>query len=169
MPSKALLDLLASDTAVIATTEMAKLRDLPALKTLGGLQNDQLIDINSQIYRGLIKWFDKSGGKNEVGATFASIGKTLCTAGIPVSESIYFLVVSRKSLVDHFQRDSMMENSLELYSILQTVDQISDFYALGSYYLTKGYLEDTFKALAKNAAIPESELRKYFKDDFFFK
>ena len=48
-------------------------------------------------------------------------------------------------------------------------DQVADFFMLGSYYLTKGFLEETFLRLRKGEKMTDEVLGKYFRDDFFFK
>jgi hypothetical protein len=40
---------------------------------------------------------------------------------------------------------------------------------LGSYYLTKGFLEETFLRMRHGEKMTTEVLSKYFKDDFFFK
>jgi hypothetical protein len=35
--------------------------------------------------------------------------------------------------------------------------------------MMKGYLEDTYLAMGRDELMPEEKLKKYFKDEFFFK
>ena len=52
---------------------------------------------------------------------------------------------------------------------MEAADQVGDFFFLGSYYLTKGYLEDTFMRMRREQCLDDETLNRYLPDDFFFK
>jgi hypothetical protein len=56
-----------------------------------------------------------------------------------------------------------------MYQAMGALNTIAEFFILGCFYLTKGFLEETYTHMKGRDAVSEELLRKYFKDDFFFK
>jgi hypothetical protein len=56
-----------------------------------------------------------------------------------------------------------------MYQSLGAITKVAEFFLLGSFYLTKGFLEETYTSMSNNDKVSEEFLKKYFKDDFFFK
>jgi hypothetical protein len=46
---------------------------------------------------------------------------------------------------------------------------IAEFCLLGCYYITKGFLEETYTHMSNHDKVSEELLKKYFKDEFFFR
>lgn len=153
----------------LARLWIKKIRKAENLKTYNTLSDDELVRINSKVYKTLALWFDKEIDKNAIGAFFVNIGKERRTQGFAVSEVSYALFLSQKAVQEYIANENLLANSMALYSIMGLSSQVADFFYLGSYYMVKGYLEDTYIAMQKNEAISEEKLRTYFSDDFFFK
>jgi hypothetical protein len=65
--------------------------------------------------------------------------------------------------------DFVLDSTLRMYQAMGVVTQVSEFFLLGSFYLIKGFLEETYVHMSSRDAVSEELLRKYFRDDFFFK
>jgi hypothetical protein len=153
----------------LARIWIKKVRKAENLRTYNALSDDELEKMNSRVYKTLALWFDKEIDKNAIGAFFVSIGKERRKQGFAVSEVSFALFLSQKAVQEYIANENLLDNSMALYTIMGLSSQVADFFYLGSYYMVKGYLEDTFIALHKNEAMSEDRLRKYFSDDFFFK
>jgi hypothetical protein len=56
-----------------------------------------------------------------------------------------------------------------MYQAMGIVTKVSEYFLLGCFYLTKGFLEATYTTMNRDDAVSEELLKKYFRDDFFFK
>jgi hypothetical protein len=56
-----------------------------------------------------------------------------------------------------------------MYQSRGIMTEISEFFLLGCFYLTKGFLEATYTHMNSNDNVSKELLNKYFRDDFFFK
>jgi hypothetical protein len=56
-----------------------------------------------------------------------------------------------------------------MYQSMGIITEVSEYFLLGCFYLTKGFLEATYTHMSSHNAVSEELLKKYFRDDFFFK
>jgi hypothetical protein len=61
------------------------------------------------------------------------------------------------------------DNSMKMYQAMGAITRISEFFLLGSFYLSKGFLEETYTHMSHKDKVSEEILKNYFRDDFFFK
>jgi hypothetical protein len=65
--------------------------------------------------------------------------------------------------------DFVLDNTVKMYQAMGVITKVAEFFLLASFYVTKGFLEETYANMNLHDNISEELLRKYFKDDFFFK
>ncbi len=166
---KSLDDILVGAAPGVGRRWLAKLRKAENVSALNAVLDAELLSVYGEIIRKLGRWFDKSADKNEIGAFFVMMGKEYCAQGIPLSELTFSLNLGRKSVTEHVIEGEELEGAHRIYALMEALDQVGDFFFLGSYYLTKGYLEDTFKRMQCEQSLDDETLNRYFPDDFFFK
>ncbi|HRY73322.1 MAG TPA: hypothetical protein P5165_08865 [Spirochaetia bacterium] len=148
---------------------LAKLRAATNLKAVNALGDEELLSVHAEIVAKLGRWFEREADKNEIGAFFVMVGKEYCALGLPVSELTWALLLDRKAVSEFLVENAELEGAHRIYALMAEVDRVSDFFMLGAYYLTKGFLEETFVRLKKGERLTDESVQKYFKDDFFFK
>jgi hypothetical protein len=166
---KSLDDILVGAAPGVGRRWLAKLRKAENVAGINGLEDAELLSVHGEIVRKLGRWFDKSADKNEIGAFFVMMGKEYCAQGIPLSELTFSLNLDRKAVTEHIVEAEELEGAHRIYALMEVLDQVADFFFLGSYYLTKGFLEDTFCHMRNDQCLDDETLNKYFPDDFFFK
>jgi hypothetical protein len=166
---KGLMDILTSKSEGIARIWVRKVRKASNLKRYNIMTDDELLAINCKLYKTLALWFEKEIDKNNIGAFFVELGKARREQGFPVSEVSFAILLAQRSVLEYITNESVLDTSMALYTVIDLTTQVADFFFLGSYYMMKGYLEDTFIALSKDESMSEDVLRKYFSDEFFFK
>jgi len=166
---KSLMDVLIAKNEGIIRIWVQKVRNSPNLNKYNSLSDDELMVMNIDVFKILGRWIDRDVDKNLVGAFFVDLGKSRRKEGFPVSELSYSLLLAQRAVLEYLTNESLVDSSMILYQILNLSKQVADFFFLGSYYLVKGYLEDTYVALNRDEAMPDAVLRQYFGDDFFFK
>ena len=58
---------------------------------------------------------------------------------------------------------------MRMYQSMGVLTRVAEFCLLGSFYISKGFLEETYTSMNADDKVSEEMLKKYFKDDFFFK
>jgi len=162
-------EILAGAASGIGRRWIAKLRASENLKFLNTLSEGELLSVHEAILRELARWMDRSADKNELGGFFVMMAKDYCAEGVPLSELTFALMLGRKSVTEHILEEEELEGALRIYTLMETVNMVADFFLLGVHYLTKGYLEGTFLRVMRGENISTGILTKYFPDDFFFK
>jgi hypothetical protein len=166
---KSLDDILVGAAPGVGKRWIAKLHKADNVSAFAALDEAELISIHGEIIRKLGRWFDKSADKNEIGAFFVMMGKEYCAQSIPLSELTFALNLGRKAVTEHIVEGEELEGAHRIYALMEVLDEVGDFFFLGSYYLTKGYLEDTFVRLRAEQRLDDETLNKYLPDNFYFK
>jgi hypothetical protein len=166
---KSLEDILVGAAPGVGRRWVAKLRKAENLSGLNEIKDPELLSVHGEIIRKLGRWFDKSADKNEIGAFFVMVGKEYCAQGIPLSELTYAINLDRKAVTEYIVDGEDLEGAHRLYALMEALDRVGDFFFLGAYYLTKGYLEETFVRMKSDQRLDDETLNRYFPDDFFFK
>ena len=166
---KSLDDILVGAAPGVGRRWLAKLRKAENVPAINAIEDAELLSIHQEIMGKLGRWFDKSADKNEIGAFFVMVGKEYCAQSVPLSELTFAINLDRKAVAEHIIEGEELEGAHRIYALMEALDRVGDFFFLGSYYLTKGYLESTFMAMRCNESLDDETLNKYFPDDFFFK
>jgi len=145
------------------------LRAAPQTARLKALSDDELGSIFDEMCGELARWVSGSSDKNDLGYFFAQIGKEYSISGIPLSELSMALALARKATVRRVADEGVFENANALYSMLDISERVADFYSLGNYYLTKGFLETTLERIMATRKLDKAAIADFFRDDLFYK
>ena len=105
----------------------------------------------------------------ENGSYFVNLGKQRMHDGYPISEVIYALSLAERIIIEYIMTDYAPESPVRMYQSMGVISRISEFFLQGCFYLTKGFLEAVYTEMNVHDSVEEALLKKYFKDDFFFK
>lgn len=166
---KSLDDILVGAAPGVGRRWLSKLRKAENVSAFAALEDAELLSVHGEIIRKLGRWFDKSADKNEIGAFFVMMGKEYCAQSVPLSELMFALNIDRKAVTESIVEGEELEGAYRIYALMEVLDEVGDFFFLGAYYLTKGYLEDTFMRLSSEQRLDDETLNKYLPDNFFFK
>ncbi|MDA8426587.1 MAG: hypothetical protein M0Z80_10675 [Treponema sp.] len=169
MMLNSLEDILAGAAPDIGRRWISKIREAKHLKGMNQIGESELLSVHESVMHVLAGWFDRSVDKDIMGAFFVMMGKEYCAQGVPLSELTFSMRLDRKAVREHLVENTVVEGAPRMYALLETCDELSEFFMLAAYYLIKGFLEETFLRIEKNEKLSTDILTKYFKDDFFFK
>ncbi|MDR2793527.1 MAG: hypothetical protein LBB61_07665 [Treponema sp.] len=145
-----------------------KLQKSPQLKRYNTLTDEQL-DAHAGVYPALAHTLDRGLDRSYVGGYFVGLAKTRMKEGYPISEIVYAMSLAQQTVIEYIMNDFLTDNPLKMYQTMETVNRVAEFFFLGCFYITKGFLEATYTEMSGKDAVSEELLKKYFKDDFFFK
>jgi hypothetical protein len=169
MVDRVLVDTLNLNARDFALKWKDRIRKTPHLKHYQSLDDDALKRVNSAFYPLLARRLERGMDRQIIGDFFARLGKTKMEDGFPISEVIYAVSLTQKTVLEYIMTDFAPENPLRMYQSMGIVTQVSEFFLLGTFYLIKGFLEQTYVRMNSMDAVSEELLKKYFRDDFFFK
>jgi hypothetical protein len=145
------------------------IRKTPQLKHYTEMNDAALIDAGAAFYPLLGRTLDRGLDRALVGDFFVRLGKARMNDGFPVSEVIYAVNLGEQVVIGYLLNDFAPDSPARMYQALGALNKIAEFFLLGCFYLTKGFLEAVYTRMNKTDAVSEELLKKYFKDDFFFK
>ena len=169
MVDRVLIDTLNLQARDFAVRFKDRIRKSPHLKHYNDMSDDALIEVNSRFYPLLGRTLDRGLDRSLIGDFFVKLGKDRAKMSFPVSEVIYGINLTQQVVMNYLMNDFVHDNTIRMYQALGAINRISEFFFLGCFYLTKGFLEATYTEMNKHDEISEDLLRKFFKDDFFFK
>jgi hypothetical protein len=141
----------------------------PQLKHYNQLGDERLIAEGARIYPFLSRVLDRGLDRIELGDFFVRLGKEKMQENFPVSEVIYVINLSQQVVIQYIMTDFVLDSTIRMYQAMGVVKKVSEFFLLGCFYLTKGFLESTYTTMKGVDSVSEEFLKKYFRDDFFFK
>jgi hypothetical protein len=169
MVDRVLIDTLNFKAKDFAGKWKDKIRKASHLKHYGALDDNALIEADASMYPLLSRTLDRGTDRSLVGNFFVQLGKSRMREGFPISEVIYAVNLSQQAVIEYLMNDFVLDNPVRMYQAMGAVSKIAEFYILGCFYLTKGFLEATYTTMSSTDKVSEALLKKYFKDDFFFK
>jgi hypothetical protein len=169
MVDHALIDNLNLKAQDFAVKWKNMVRRSPQLKHYNTMDDDALINVDTSIYSILSKTLDRGMDRSLIGNFFVTIGKERMQEGCPVSEAIYAINLSERVIIEYVMTEFAPESPVRMYQTMGIISHISEFFLLGCFYLTKGFLEAVYTKMNVHDSVEEELLKKYFKDDFFFK
>ncbi|MDR1956224.1 MAG: hypothetical protein LBQ30_05150 [Treponema sp.] len=169
MVDRILIDTLNLKSQDFAVRWKDKIRRASHLKHYNALADGPLLESNAPMYSLLSRTLDRGFDRSLVGNFFVTLGKTRMEEEFPVSEIIYGINLSQQTVIEYIMSDFVLDSPVRMYQAMGAITHVAEFFILGCFYLTKGFLEVTYTRMSKQDAVSEELLRKYFKDDFFFK
>lgn len=169
MVENVLIDSLNLKSREFASRWMNLVRKTQQLKHFNTLDDEALITANAPVYELLSRTFDRGMDRSLIGGFFVSMGKKRMQTGFPISELIYAANLTERVIIEYIMTDFAPDSPGRMYQSMGAISDVSEFFLLGCFYMTKGFLEAVYTKMNINDKLSEELLKKYFKDDFFFK
>ena len=143
-------------------------RKASQLKHYNTLSDEALIEADAPLYPILSKSLDRGLDRKLIGDYFVNVGKIRMLGGYPVSEIIYALSLAERIVIEYIMTEFAPESPVKMYQSMGIISRVSEFFLLGCFYLTRGFLEAVYNKMNVHDQVEEALFKKYFKDDFFF-
>jgi len=169
MIDRALIDTLSLESDSFALRWKNLIRKAPHLKHYQNIEDSELIETEQTCFHLLARTLDRGLDRSQIGDYFVKMGKDRMKNGFPISEIIYGISLMQKVVIEYLLHEFAPDNHMRMYQSLGALNKVAEFFLLGSFYMTKGFLEETYTSMSSHDEVSEELLKKYFKDDFFFK
>ncbi|MFB3923087.1 MAG: hypothetical protein ACE145_15300 [Terriglobia bacterium] len=94
------------------------------------------------VYHNLGRWLAHSTDEN-VEAAYMALGRKRSSEGVPLSEVIYALVVTKNHLLDFIRAHGLMNSAVELYQEQELYRLVGRFFDRAIYHTVRGYERDS--------------------------
>ena len=91
-----------------------------------------------EIYNNLGDWL-LTKTESDIEVRFTQLGTRRATQGIPIAQFVWALLVSKEHLFAFLQREVLMDGAVQLYSELELVQLLDQFFARALYFAVVGY------------------------------
>jgi hypothetical protein len=169
MIDRVLIDALTLESRDFAVRWKNLIRKAPQLKHYNTMEDTALIEADRPFYPLLAHTLDRGLDRSLVGDFFVKLGKGRVQTRFPVSEVIYGINLAQEVVIEYLMTEFAPDNPMRMYQSMGVLTKVAEFFLLGSFYLIKGYLEETYTTMSSRDQISEELLKRYFQDDFFFK
>lgn len=90
------------------------------------------------VYHNLGRWLgDKT--EDHITATYGGLGRARCAEGVPLSEVVYALVLTKDHLREYIRAVGLVDSAVELYLEEELHLSIGHFFDRALYHTVKGY------------------------------
>ena len=145
------------------------IRKAPQLNHYNSMSDAALVATNKPLFGLLSKIMERGLDRSLVGDFFVKQGKELLKEGYPISEIIYAMSLAERVVIEYIMTEFATESQVRMYQSMGAISRIGEFFLLGCFYITKGFLEAVYTRMNVHDSVSEELLKKYFRDDFFFK
>jgi hypothetical protein len=90
------------------------------------------------VYHNLGKWTTR-GSESEIEATYSELGRRRYREGIPLSQVIFALVLTKNHLLEYVRTSGLSDSALDLYQELELLRMVSQFFDKAIYHAAQGF------------------------------
>ena len=90
------------------------------------------------VYHNLSKWVGR-GSESEIELSYTDLGRRRYREGIPLSEVIFALLLTKEHLLTYVRTSGLADTALDLYQELELVQMVSQFFDKAIYHAARGF------------------------------
>lgn len=115
-----------------------ELKHHPRLGGYHRLGHSELHDRAYDVYHNLSKWVAR-GSEHEVESAYTDLGRRRYSEGIPLSEVIFALILTKEHLLEYVRTSGLSDTALDLYQELELVRIVGQFFDKAIYHTARGF------------------------------
>jgi len=155
-----LIELLITNKRTIATAYYEQVKNSDYMKTYHKLDPEKVIAREESTYIHLAEWL-KNGSDNENAEIFfEKVGSERYGEGFPLSELNYALFISKKAFYEFARNYPELLTGKAPQEIIDGFAIIGNYFALGGFYMIRGYLNTLFEKLDINDSLSREEIHQ---------
>lgn len=144
------------------------IRESEFTRTYRKMEDEKLIEMAKNVYDNLGKWLDRGTSHIEIGKIYAELGRERCRSGYPLCELLYSLNYEKKLLTDFVSSEGILPDAVNLYSAIDFIETLYNFFDIAIYYVVRGFQEEIYKKASKVKGIEKKELDQIFPTGSFY-
>ena len=138
MLSGRLVRLIEDHAEQITNDLICDLKVNPRTASYHGLADSEIHRRVFNVYRNLGEWLSGEA-ETTVEAHYFALGKNRALEGVPLSQVLYALVLTKSQLFNYIRRTVLLESAIDLYQLHELRDLTDDFFDYAVYQVARGY------------------------------
>ncbi len=130
------------------------------MKTYKTFDDNEVLGRGKAVFSHLIEWLKEGADSDDVEKYFEEVGKIRLKEGFPLTEVHYALYLTKKIFWGNIDWRDAISGSFQTSSTTQIMSVINNYFDLGNFFITRGYLHELFNRLGENSQLSTSELKK---------
>ena len=114
------------------------LRQNPRTTAYHHFSVSELHDRAYEVYHHLNKWIVRES-EGQIEATYTALGRSRRHEGIPLSQVVFALMLTKDHLLTYVKRAGLSDSALQLYQELDLDRMVTQFFDRAVYYSVLGY------------------------------
>ncbi|HEX9111977.1 MAG TPA: hypothetical protein VF845_10900 [Terriglobales bacterium] len=133
-----LVRLIETHSDVLASGLLAKVQSSELTRSYRNVAPEELRQRVYEIYRNLGDWLL---GKSafDIEQRYEEIGTRRVHQGVPISELIWVIILTKENLWEFLKKESVMERPVEVFGELEMMQLLDQFFDRAIYYASVGY------------------------------
>jgi len=133
-----LVRLIENHSDSLAANLLAKVQESELTRSYRNVPAEELKDLVYEIYRHLGEWLLGRGSNFDIEQRYEEIGARRVHQGVPVSELIWVIILTKENLWQFLQKESLPERPIEAFGELEMLQLLDQFFDRAIYYASIG-------------------------------
>jgi uncharacterized protein YneF (UPF0154 family) len=155
-----LIQLLNSHKREIATAYYEQVKNSDYMKTYHAQEPDKVILREEATYSHLADWLKSGSSNSDAEKFFEKVGCERYKEGFPLSELNYALFISKKAFYEFIKNHPEILEGLKPQEIVEYFGILSNYFALGGFYMVRSYINTLFEKLDINDRLSREEIHQ---------
>jgi len=134
-----LVRLIENNSDALAAGLLAKVQSSELTRSYRNVPPEDLKDRVFDIYNHLGEWLLGKDSTFDIELRYEEIGTRRVHQGVPMSELIWVIILTKENLWEFLQRESLPERPIEAFGELEMLQLLDQFFDRAIYYATVGY------------------------------
>jgi hypothetical protein len=145
-----LVRLIETHSDALAAGLLQRVQDSPLLADYQRVPADELKQRVYEIYRHLGDWL-LSKHQGDIERRYREIGAKRAAQRVPLSQLNWTIVLTKENLWEYLKREAVMDRPTEVFSELEMLQMLDQFFDRAVYYAAVGY--EQYSAAQHNAEV----------------
>jgi hypothetical protein len=124
------------------------------------LEASKIIAREEIVYGNLVNWLKNGASNDEAEVLFEKIGAERFNQGFPLTELNYALIITKKVLWNAVGQEKELFKSLNFNELIECTTILNNYFDLGNFYMTRGYVNELFRKLDISDKMSREEIHK---------
>lgn len=134
-----LVRLIETNSDTLSAGLLKKVQNSELTRSYRNVPADDLKDRVFDIYRHLGEWLLGKGSGFDIEQRYEEIGTRRVHQGVPISELIWVIILTKENLWEFLQKESLPERPIEAFGELEMLQLLDQFFDRAIYYASVGY------------------------------
>ncbi|MFZ0478528.1 MAG: hypothetical protein WAL71_05215 [Terriglobales bacterium] len=134
-----LVRLIETHSEALSASLLVKVQSSEWTRSYRNVPPADLKDRVYEIYHHLGEWLLGKGATFDIEQRYEEIGTRRVHQGVPISELIWVIILTKENLWDFLHRESLPERPIEAFGELEMLQLLDQFFDRAIYYASIGY------------------------------